>query len=413
MRDIGLVIKHEIKVTLSKRTYWIMTFLLPAFILAGTLLPQIIAGDKLTQDPLTAAQTSVQHIGVVDAPGVIKQMPPGLPPQLIRLYNDKGAAQAALAAGLIDQVLLIPDDFLDTGKVTAISKGNNMFSSIGSENLLTYIIAYNLTDDPLMAAILVDPLPQVETTALAAPPSTDHGDNPAASFVPFMMMFVLFFVISITAGYMLQSVAKEKENRTVEVLLLSLQPRQLMLGKVLGLGIVALVQMLVWMLGARTALQQGAGLLSLPPDMTLSFSYLAVVLVFFILGYFLYASLLGAVGALAPNVREGTQFTFMLIFPLILPFWVNSTFVSAPHGPLTLFLSLFPLTAPTAMVARLAVGSVPGWQLGLSLLGLLAATYAFVSLAARFFRADVLLSSSSLNWRRIWQELRTTAVEKA
>lgn len=409
MRMIWLVIKHEIRVTLSKRGYWVMTFLLPLFILGGALLPSLIAGDKLEQDPLEAARTSVEHVGYVDLAGVIETLPPGLPPTLLTAYPDEDAAQQALAAGAIDQYYLIPADFLATGEVVLVGKTFNLFAGIGGEGLFTYVIDVNLTADPLLAAVFVDPAVQIESLALAPATTSQLHQNPAFAMVPFIMMFVLFFVLTITAGFMLQSVAKEKENRTVEVLLLSLRPRQLMMGKVLGLGVVALLQMVVWMFGARSALMHTASFLSLPSDFSLPFSYLTVVLVFFLLGYFLYASLLGALGALAPNVREGTQFTFLVILPLLIPVWLNSTFAADPNGLTALVLSLFPLTAPTAMVARMALVSIPVWQLAISLAGLFLTTYGFVLLAARFFRADTLLSSGSIHWRRIWQELRTAS----
>lgn len=407
MHMIWLVMQHEIRVTLSKRGYWVMTFLLPLFIIGGTLLPQMIAGDKLEEDPLVAARASLEHIGYVDLAGVIKKTPPGLPPTLLTPYPDTPAAQQALAAGNIDQYYLISADFLETGEVVIVSKDFNLFAGMGGEGLINYVIDYNLSGDPLLAAIFVNPTAQVDGQALAPTTATQLDSNSSFSLVPFFMMFVLFFVITITAGFMLQSVSKEKENRTVEVLLLSLRPRQLMAGKVLGLGVVALLQMVVWMFGARTALLHGTSAFSLPTNFSLSPNYLALLLAFFLLGYFLYASLLGALGALAPNVREGTQFTFLIILPLLIPIWTNSTFATDPNGLFPLILSLFPLTAPTAMVARLAVTSVPAWQLAFSLVSLLLTSYGFVVLAAHFFRADTLLSSGSIQWRRVWQELRT------
>ena len=105
-------------------------------------------------------------------------------------------------------------------------------------------------------------------------------------------------------------------------------------------------------------------------------------------------------------MREGSQFTFVFLIPLLTPVWLNYVFTEQPHGPLATILSLFPLTAPTAMVARLAAGGVPFWQAAVSLVGLAVTAYFFIHLAARFFRADTLLSSGSLSWRRIGSELR-------
>jgi ABC-2 type transport system permease protein len=115
---------------------------------------------------------------------------------------------------------------------------------------------------------------------------------------------------------------------------------------------------------------------------------------------------LGAIGALAPTAREGAQFTFVVILPLMIPLWLNNVFTQTPNGGLATFLSLFPLTAPTSMVTRLAAGGVPAWQPAVGLVGLAATTYVFVLLSARFFRADTLLSSASLQWRRIVQEFK-------
>jgi ABC-2 type transport system permease protein len=116
--------------------------------------------------------------------------------------------------------------------------------------------------------------------------------------------------------------------------------------------------------------------------------------------------MLGAIGALAPSIREGTQFTFVAMLPLMLPLFMNVAFTEAPDGPLATALSLFPLTAPTAMITRLSTGVVPFWQAALGLIGLAVTTYVFVVLSAKFFRAETLLSTSGIGWRRIVEELK-------
>jgi ABC-2 type transport system permease protein len=221
----------------------------------------------------------------------------------------------------------------------------------------------------------------------------------------FAVMFILFFTITLSSGYMLQSVVKEKENRTAEVLLLSLSPVQLMLGKILGLGAVALLQMGVWLGGGMLLLGRGQALLGSGALASLPDGFVAVTVLYFLLGYALYASALGALGALAPNLREGSQYTFILLLPLLAPIVLNSVFVEAPDGLTATVLSLFPLTSPTAMPTRLVAGDAPAWQvlLGLALLSVTA--FAFVLLAARFFRADTLLSDAALDWRRVRKQV--------
>lgn len=136
---------------------------------------------------------------------------------------------------------------------------------------------------------------------------------------------------------MLQSVTKEKENRTVEILLVSLRPRELMSGKILGLGVVALLQVVIW---------AGGGLLVLKSNplsgVTLPDGFLIWALPYFILGYLLYASILGAIGALVPSAREGAQFTFIVMLPLMLPLWLSNIFIESPNEPVSVFFHLVP-----------------------------------------------------------------------
>jgi ABC-2 type transport system permease protein len=204
---------------------------------------------------------------------------------------------------------------------------------------------------------------------------------------------------------MLNSVAAEKENRTAEILLTSLRPRELMLGKVIGLGFIALLQMAIWMGGGMFALERGSQLVELAAGFSLPPGFAIWAFLFFVLGYFLYSSAMGAIGTLSPNAREGGQYTFLVILPLLLPLWFNVAFTESPNGLVATSLSLFPLTAPTSMLTRLAAIEVPLWQVLVSLGGLAITTYFFILLSSRFFRADTLLSSEALNWKRLGREI--------
>jgi ABC-2 type transport system permease protein len=237
--------------------------------------------------------------------------------------------------------------------------------------------------------------------AASPPPQSDMG----GFAVPFAVMFLLFLIITISGGYMLQSVTKEKQNRTAELLLTTLRPVDFMSGKLIGLGFVALLQMGVWAAaslilfrGSWASVGHAAGLVS--P------TFLAWTAAYLLLGYIVYASALGALGALVPGMREGSQLTIVLLLPLLLPLIVSSTFVEAPNGALATALSLFPLTAPTSMVTRMSAAPVPAWQPVVGLALLAATAYLFVMLAARFFRAENLVSDASLSWQRIRTALR-------
>lgn len=407
MRNVWLVVKHEIVTTLSKRSFWFMTLLFPLLMLGFSLFPSLFAQSAVeeAQSVTATANGAGTGVGYVDLAGVLTRLPPDVPGQRMQGFADEAAALAALEGGQIAQYFVIAPDFRLSGSVTAVTKELAPLASEGQENLLRYAINYALTGDATLARLMLSPSAQLTTRALAPEVKTESTSTMGFA-LPFAVMFILFFIITMTGGYMLQSVTKEKENRTAEVLLLSIRPRDLMLGKVLGLGAVALGQMAIWLGGGLLLASGGLTLLSLAGVIELPAGFAVYALVYFLLGYLLYASLLGAVGALAPTAREGGQFTFIVILPLLVPFYLNQAFTTDANGTLVTALSLFPLTAPTAMMARLSVVAVPAWQIAVSLVGLAVTTYLLVLLAARFFRADTLLSTASLNWGRVVKELR-------
>jgi ABC-2 type transport system permease protein len=198
----------------------------------------------------------------------------------------------------------------------------------------------------------------------------------------------------------MRSVVAEKENRTAEVLLLSLNPRELMIGKMLAMSLVMWLQVVVWVGGGILILNRGAELLNMA-RFTFPPGFLAWALLFLVFGYLLFASVMAAAGAIAPTAREGAQVTWLLILPLMPTLMFGPAFLEDPNGTLSVVLSLFPFSSPSAMVTRLAVAQVPLWQILVSLTGLAVTAYLFVVLAARFFRAGNLLSDESFNWRRL------------
>jgi ABC-2 type transport system permease protein len=413
MRNVFLVIKHEISTTLRKRSFWLTTFLLPAVILALSLGSQTLARSSMASggdNPLLGGVLSAgKPIGYVDAVGLIKQIPE--PPKSnnplgvtgpLQEYPDEAAAQAALESKAISKYYLVPADFMQTGKVIVVDSNFSVFNSLENNDYFESVLRLNLVKDANLAEMLDNPTAEVETQALAPEGAKKSSDSDAFG-VPFAVLMIFYLVITMTGGFMLQSVSKEKENRTVEVLLISLRPRDLMLGKILGLCVVALLQIAVW--GGAMLVFGGVSLGGLS-GLGLPEGFFVWGLLYFVLGYLLYASLLGALGALAPTAREGAQFTFLIMLPLFVPLMLNGVLIETPNGGLTTFLSLFPLTSPVTMITRLAAGNVPIEQLLLGLVLLAITTYGVIIFSARFFRADTLLSFNALNFKRLVQEIR-------
>jgi ABC-2 type transport system permease protein len=402
MRNTLLVIKHEIVSTLSKPSFWLMTVLFPLVVIGMQLGGQSAASD-FAEEREADITPGNQAIGYVDEAGLIEIIPEFIPLQLFLVYPDEAAARVGLENGDISGYYLIPSDYVASGELVLVTAEYNPLINLGND-LIEYVLTVNLTGDEAAAQLVSNPLGQATTVALA-PEGGAETEGPLAFAVPYATLFIFFFIISTTSGFILQSVAKEKENRVVEVLLVSLRPRGMMLGKVVGMGVVGLLQMALWVSGGIFALSQ-SGASELTSALELPPGFVVWALLFFVLGYLLYSSVMAGLGAMAPTMREGQQFTFLVLLPLMIPVFLMNAFIQTPNSALVTFLSLFPLTSPVSMITRLILVSVPIWQLVLSLLLLALTSYLVAVFAARLFRAQTLLSGATLTRQRVWQVLR-------
>jgi len=409
MRNIFIILKHEISTILRKPSFWMMTFLFPAIILILSVGMQTFGTKAIeaAEESATAIdQTAISvPIGFIDESGLLEKLPEWVPDNYLKPYSNQVMAKKAIASGEIKQYYLIPSDFLLNGHIVMVDKDFQPLRSSGNAEIFEDIINDTLIEKDHLGRILYDPTSRIQSHALAPSSGLDEN-NPFSFAVPMATLFIFFFVITTSSGFMLTSVTKEKENHTAEILLVSVNPRQLMVGKIIGLGIIALFQMSVWLGGSLFALDNSSQLFAVAVSYELPPGFIIWSISFFISGYFLYASILGSIGVLAPNAREGGQFTFVAILPLLIPLWFNYTFTESPNGPVAVFLSLFPLTAPGSMITRLTTGRVPVWQLLLSLTGLIITAYLFIILASRLFRADTLLSNESFKWKKLISEFK-------
>ncbi len=426
MRTTAIVLRHEFLSIVRKRSFWFMTFLFPVLILAmsfGSSFVTDLEGDALEEVLKPSAEAEI--FGYVDRAGLVEQLPPDVPPEIFPAFSGEGEARAAVAAGEIAGFYIVEEDYLATGEATLVQDDFSPLSAGSAGPLFEYVMNYALLGDAAKAAAAVEPIGDTRLQLVSSPGEKTDGSAPdngnaeetpqssaadpsfaaIADLVPFGVLFILFFVITTSSSYLLQSVSAEKENRTAEVLLVSVKPRELMLGKVLGLGAVALLQITVWIAGSLLVLYQYAGI----PDLAavgLSGSLIGWLLAFLALGYVAYGALVAALGAMVPSQREGTQLLFVVLFPLILPVWFNYALTADPNGWLSVALSLFPLSAPVAMITRLAAGAVPLWQPLAALVGLALIAYFFVLIGARLFRSDTLLSTQAMRWGRLVDEFR-------
>ncbi len=203
----------------------------------------------------------------------------------------------------------------------------------------------------------------------------------------------LMFSAFMTSGYLMQSIVEEKASRMIEIMLSSVRPIELLAGKILAFGTLGLVQIIIWGLSLVLLIRR---LPSMIPQMIgltpPSAGQVVLLLVYFLLGYLLLATCYASIGAISTNMREGPQLAAVIAIPVGIPLYFLSVITTAPGGALAVGLSLFPFTAPTAMISRISVAEVPPLQIALSVLLLVVAIAGAMWLAGRLFRVNMLLS---------------------
>jgi ABC-2 type transport system permease protein len=407
MKKILLVLKNEIITVISRRSFWLALLGLP---LAGSLIFVTVglinrSGSTIQtiEQVLNGSQEALPD-GFVDLSRIIHQIPDNIPSGTFIAFSSEDLARRALTSSEISGFYIVPVDYVQNGRITYIQSDFNPLASTGGTNeLFTWVIQVNLAGGDVLFANLLNGPMSVNDISLTAVTTPDEN-NPLAFWTPYIITLLFYMLIIISSTLLLSSVSKEKESRIIEILLSSATPRQLLTGKVLGLGIVGLGQMIFWFGTSIILLNLSGNALQLPSEIKLPVSFLIWGVVFFLLGFGVYASLMAGLGALAPNLREASQVTIIILLPLLVPLFLSSSvFLEDPNGMLATILSIFPLTSPVAMMARLSAGGVTWWQPLLAILLLVITVGIILRTVSGMFRAQVLLSGQTFSLKRyLW-----------
>jgi ABC-2 type transport system permease protein len=294
----------------------------------------------------------------------------------------------------------VPDDYLETGQVIYVRPDFNPLAAFDRAGQMQKLLHASLVGGNQELAAVIDQPMNLQVDVLK--PTTQRDENnPLTFFIPYGVSMVYYIAILMSASFLLSSVTKEKENRVLEILMASVSPRQLLAGKIIGLGIIGLFQNLLWVGMGYALLRLSGQTFKIPSAFQLPPAVLAWGVVFFLFGYAVYASLMAAVGALVPNLREASQATIVVIAPMMVPLFFISIMIEAPNGALATALSLIPLTSPVTMMLRLAATSVPVWQVALSAVLLAITAFWIIRTVSGLFRAQTLLAGQPFSFRRL------------
>lgn len=420
MKGIGIVIEREYLERVRKKSFIITTLLVPVLMVAAMLLPVI-----LTE---MAGKGKSQYI-VIDRSGQVADKMDGSD-DLTFIPINNIPIDSALAIADIDGVLVIPADIISSphGAVRLFSHGP---SSISNENAITSQIneiveqtrleSYNIPD---LDRILADSRADVSISTVRVADSHTEGEStsPILSYALGLgMTFTLYMFILIYGQMVMTSIIEEKGNRVLEVIVTSVKPVQLMLGKIIGVGLVALTQILIWAAvicvisffvlpamipadmmtnGAAASDSNVASYLStLPPPATIA-SYLGLMVLFLILGFLIYSSIFTAIGSAVDNIQDASQLSSLAVFPIVFGCIFATVAAGEPTSQLAFWSSLFPLTSPMVMVARIPFG-IPGWEIALSLVLLVAGFIGMAWVAGKIYRVGIFMYGKKPSFREI------------
>ena len=357
-------------------------------------------------EDLAQANRPDKVIGYVDQASLIRTIPDPVPADLFRAFPDTEAAEAALEGGDIGAYYVIPSDYRQTGSVQRISP--QLPTMPPDTQWLNWTLIANLFPDagPEQIAQLRWPFDSSGPEFVALSPEGEAGAG-GNTMLPCLVTIAVMIPLFTSGSFLLQSLTQEKGSRVMEILLVSLRPRQLLTGKLLGLGALTLVQYVIWAaIGLLALVVTGRGASQLLSGISLSANELLLV-VPYVLGCFtLYAGIMAGLGALSPDMESSRAWVFVISLPMMVPIYLWQPIATSPNGPLAAALSVIPFSAPVAMLMRMTSTAVPVWQIGASLALLLVTGVGMIWLMARLFRVQTLLSGESPSLRRMWSALK-------
>lgn len=417
MRKVITVIRKEYLERVRSKSFLIGTLLGPALMSMFIVLP-ILMADKGGDDQRT--------IGVIDPAGLYyDQLASVLADQgqtsldLKRIEVGSGGPTAAISelkheilAETVHSGIFIDPDFMANAKVSFYNK--SVSSMVVRDEMLRPALNRVLREGRFAKADVPDSLfnylaARTDWTSISV--TAEGGEEEQDETVSFAMAFILIMIIYIMVimygAHTLTAVIEEKSSRMVEVLLASLSPGNLMLGKVLGIGAAGLTQFGIWAGTFFFLSQRGVSV----GDFTFDIAYLTPTIlvsfvVFFLLGFFLYATMYAGVGALCNTPQDAQQFQTPLAMGMVIPMMLLSLVLRAPDSTLATVLSLVPMFSPVLMFMRVCVETPPFWQIGLSWVLMLGAILLAAKGAGKLFRMGILMYGESPTWVTLMKVLR-------
>lgn len=393
MAKVWQIIKYEYSKHVFQKRFLISLLSLP-------LLMILIVGVSLLIGLLTI---DTSPVGYIDHSGTMKDPQPldresniFEPIIAFHPYQDEDQAQADLNAENIQAYYILPEEYPQDFRVDLVfleepaSEVQEQFDQFIKQNLDSY---QNL--DPQIKE-------RLENESLITISTLDGGremrqDQWYNILVPSVAGIMFFIVVMTSGGYLLQAVVEEKENRTMEILITSVTPTQLMTGKIIGNIGVGLTQLVVWLIFGWVGLIIAGQFFPVVQNISISTDYIAVLILVLLPSFVMVAAIMAAIGATMTETKEAQQISSLFSLLMMIPYYLTSTIMMNPNGALAIALSYFPITAPITLIMRMGFTVVPAWQIAINIAILVVFAIFAIWFAGKAFRMGMLQYGKKLS----------------
>ena len=422
MRKVWAVVRREFVERVRSKWFWVTALLGPLFFGAIVIIPLRLSMSGGGAKRVVVVDGTTTGFGVRVADSLAQNRAFIIAGRAVPHAGLLDSLREEVGAKRLDGFLIVTDTTVETGAAEYHASNVSSFRHIEelSGVLGRLAVTTRLERAGVNPSLVNRAQLRIDLRTRKISGSKTTGETSAQSFgLAYAMAIILFVVITIYGVNVMSSVLEEKTTRIVEVLVSSLRPFQLMLGKVVGVGAVSIFQFLIWVVGGAVVLSQAGTLVGdlAPPEATaqqaafqlpnITAATIVVFLTFFLGGFFLYSAMFAAVGAISSNEQEARQAQQPVMFLLMIAYLSVFALSNNPGSTYAVALSLIPFTAPIAMPVRWAVGNLTALDVIPSLALLVGGTVLVTWVAARIYRVGILMTGKRPNLKELLRWIRT------
>ena len=408
MRNAAVVARWELRRTIRRKAFLISTATMPV-LLAIAVLAVVLFGDRIGGAVAEASTPDAgDSYGLIDRAGALDGR--DLPSNFTR-FVDEASARTAEAQGAIAGYFVVAADYEQSGAVRFVADEFGAFGEREGEarGLIRSVLLDALLQEhvaPEIAARIRQPVELRAEGLDGSPPEGAAADSSIDAVLPYAMAMLYLLIIFTSAGYLLEGVSEEKETRVIEIVLSSVTPDQLLLGKLAGQAMTGLVQVLVWVVTALALVPLLLARFDLLGDVTFNVAVLPLAIAYLLLGYLLVAAFYATVGSITTSFKEGQQLAVYVVLPSVVPLMAAAFIQGDPDGLLAIVLSWVPITAPVAGLMRVAAGSQDVLSIAISVGILAVCVPVALWVSTRVFRIGLLVYGRRLRLSDIFRAVR-------